>query len=986
MLKRTGMMESLKVFVISSCFILFLFIPLSFAQFKYIETENVKLVYIGGAHSYLIPHTLRCYENSLKFHREIWNYTPYEKPIVVLHDFTDFGNAGASTIPRNRIAVAVAPFSFAYETAPANERINAIMNHELVHIVAGDKCSGRDRFFRRLFSGKVQATTENPLSIVYEYLTSPRRSAPYWYHEGIAVFFETWMAGGLGRALGPYDEMVFRTKVRDSARFYDHVGLEAEAMATDFQVGVNAYLYGTRFMSYLALRFGPESLIDWVNRTNGSSSYFGSQFSNVYKISMDEAWNDWVEWEHEFQKKNLEAIRGYSTTPYRQITENGLGSVSRAFLDRSNNRLLTALYHPGRPAYLASISMVDGKISHLHDVKGPALFFVTSLAYDSTTGNLFYTANNNEHREVHLYNVFDGDAKQLMDDVRIGDLVFNYFDSSLWGVRHYNAISTLVRMPYPYDEWNQIYSWPYGKDVYDLDISSDGRFLSASLSHVSGRQTLILMNIDSLIQGDTTYTTLHNFGNSIPMNFVFADGGRYLYGSSYYTGVANIFRYDIQLDTMEAVTNCETGMFRPIPLDDDSLLVFRYTADGFAPAKVHDTITEDINPITYLGQQVVEKHPSLKDWMISAPSEVTLDSLLIDSGKYNSLANMRVGSVYPIVAGYKDAETYGMRMNLAEPVGLRQSQLTVSYSPDARVADNERWHGSWGYHYLNWDLGATYNAADFYDLFGPTKTSRKGYSLSVQHQKTLYQNPPKSVGYSMKVAWFGNLQRLPDYQNVNASFDRFLSISARIVFQSAQASIGAVDYEQGLRWELRSSNNIVNGTVYPQVIQNLDFGIPLPVYHSSFWLRSSVGYSYGDRFEPFANFYFGGFGNNWVDHQGIKRYRKYYSLPGLELNEIAATNFAKLSAELNLPPLRFRRIGISSFYFTWLRISFFATGIATNIDTYAYDDRVTSLGGQADLRMVLLSHLRFTFSVGYAAAYDRGEYYSDEVMVSLKVL
>ena len=307
--------------------VLLLFCPASFAQFKFVETENVKLVYAGSAHSYLIPHVLRCYENSFKFHQETWNYTPYEKPIVVLHDFSDFGNAGASTIPRNRIAVAVAPLSFAYETAPANERINAIMNHELVHIVAGDRCSGRDRFFRRLFSGKVQATTENPMSIVYEYLTSPRRSAPYWYHEGIAVFFETWMAGGLGRALGPYDEMVFRTKVRDSARFYDHVGLEAEAMATDFQVGVNAYLYGTRFMSYLAQRFGPESLIEWVSRTGGSSSYFGSQFSDVYKISMDEAWNDWIEWEHEFQEENLEAIRGYSTTPYRQITENGLGVV-----------------------------------------------------------------------------------------------------------------------------------------------------------------------------------------------------------------------------------------------------------------------------------------------------------------------------------------------------------------------------------------------------------------------------------------------------------------------------------------------------------------------------------------------------------------------------------------------------------------------------------------------------------------------------------
>ena len=39
--------------------------------------------------------------------------------------------------------------------------------------------------------------------------------------EGGAVFFETWMAGGLGRAQGGYDEMVWRAKVpttSDSSR------------------------------------------------------------------------------------------------------------------------------------------------------------------------------------------------------------------------------------------------------------------------------------------------------------------------------------------------------------------------------------------------------------------------------------------------------------------------------------------------------------------------------------------------------------------------------------------------------------------------------------------------------------------------------------------------------------------------------------------------------------------------------------------------
>ena len=76
---------------------------------------------------------------------------------------------------------------------------------------------------------------ENPETILYLYLTAPRVSAPRWYHEGIATFIETWMAGGLGRAQGPYDEMVFRSMVRDDAHFYSPVGLESEGIFVDFQ-------------------------------------------------------------------------------------------------------------------------------------------------------------------------------------------------------------------------------------------------------------------------------------------------------------------------------------------------------------------------------------------------------------------------------------------------------------------------------------------------------------------------------------------------------------------------------------------------------------------------------------------------------------------------------------------------------------------------------------------------------------------------------
>ena len=73
---------------------------------------------------------------------------------MLLTDFADSGNAGAGAVPRNFLGVQIAPLSFAFETMPANERMNTIMNHELVHVVTMDQAAGTDRFFRTAFSGQ----------------------------------------------------------------------------------------------------------------------------------------------------------------------------------------------------------------------------------------------------------------------------------------------------------------------------------------------------------------------------------------------------------------------------------------------------------------------------------------------------------------------------------------------------------------------------------------------------------------------------------------------------------------------------------------------------------------------------------------------------------------------------------------------------------------------------------------------------------------
>src|SRR5262249_46369346 len=157
-----------------------------------------------------------------------------------------------------------------------------LMNHELVHIAASDQASRSDRRMRRFFAGKVAPNAEDPESILYYWLTTPRDAAPRWYHEGLAVFFETWMAGGQGRAQGAYDEMVFRAMARDGARFHDPLSLVSSGTKSDFQVEVNSYLYGTRFVSYLAWRWSPEDVVRWVSRPDDSARGYISQFHRVF--------------------------------------------------------------------------------------------------------------------------------------------------------------------------------------------------------------------------------------------------------------------------------------------------------------------------------------------------------------------------------------------------------------------------------------------------------------------------------------------------------------------------------------------------------------------------------------------------------------------------------------------------------------------------------------------------------------------------------
>lgn len=951
------------------------------------ETANLRLITLDRAHAYLVPHAAASFENSLRFHRALFDYTPTEKVTVLLHDFNDYGTGGTNTIPWNYLSIGIEPYDYVYETAPTNERMNWVMNHELVHVLATDKAAGSDNTFRGIFFGKVSPVAENPLTMAYSALTSPRWYSPRWYHEGIAVFLETWMSGGIGRALGAYDEMVFRTMVADSSYFYDYVGLESEGTTIDFQIGANAYLYGTRFVSYLALQEGPDKLLAWFNRTAGSRRTYSAQFEEVYGRSLRDAWSGWIAWEHTWERANLDSVYRNPVTAMRPLVREPLGSVSRAFVDRGRGSLYVAVNRPGQLAAISAIDLQSGTVRTLCDVPSPALYYVCSMAYDSASGTLFYTTQNSSSwRDLRSVDVRTGESSELITDGRIGDLAFNRADRSLWGVQHHNGYSTLVRIPPPYTHWYDILPLKYGRDLYDLDVSPDGNLLTASMAEISGRQRLIAMRTDSLRAGSMDYEVLYEFKDNAPMNFVFSGDGRSLYGSTYQTGVANVVRYNRGAKTMEWITNVETGLFRPVPFGGDSVLAFRYTGKGFLPVIIPAIVREDVSPIVYLGQAVVEKYPVLMEWKIPPPSVINIDSLTVASGEYDGWTNIALASAYPLVEGYRDYTSVGERVNLQDPLGIAGFTLTASVTPSRSIPREERFHVSAEVRWWQWRLTGTYNAADFYDLFGPTRTSRKGYSVGVRYSDYLIFERPKTLEFVIAATAYAGLDRLPDYQNVTASFDNFTTLNGRLTYANMRRSLGAVDNESGVAASLNSLNTVVRGEFVPRVYGTADAGFPLPIDHSSLWLRGSAGWGGGNRDDVFGGFFFGGFGNNWVDYREPKRYREYYSFPGTELNSIGGTSFVRAMGEWTLPPLRFREFGLPSLYCTWMRAALFSSVISTNLDASAFRTTAVSAGAQVDFKLVLFSHLDSMLSFGFAAAAQQHARMTREYMISLKLL
>jgi sugar lactone lactonase YvrE len=949
------------------------------------DTRELELLYFDPAQTYLTPYIGRAFTNALEFHKKKFNWTPWERITLLLKDFGDYGNAAARASPNDAVLLDVAPLNQTMETFSPGERFFTLNNHELAHVAQMDVWNRKDAFWRHFLHGKPMPLQEHPESILWNYLATPRTNVPRWYLEGGAVFFETWMAGGLGRAQGGYDEMVFRAKVRDKDKFYSPLGLESEGIATDFQVGVNDYLYGTRFMSYLALTYGPDTVVAWQSRPEDSKAFYAARFKQVFGKPLDQVWDDWIRFEQDFQKANLAKLAQYPLTETQPITPKGLGSISRGFVDPKTNSMIAAFRYPGTIGFVGRLDLSTGKLTKLQEIKGMMLYRVTSLAFDPEARKAYYTEDNNAFRDIVSVDVDTGAKRMLLKDARIGDLVLDPRDKTLWGIRHQNGFATIVRLPAPYTSFNQVHTFKYGQIPFDLDISPDGTLMSASFGEVNGTQTMRVWRMDSLQpDADPQEVARLSLPPSVPEGFTFAPDGRTMYGTSYYTGASNVFRFDIASGKYDAVSNASTGFFRPIPRPDGSLIAYEYSGDGLQPVRFQPQVRDNLGTVEFLGTRVVNTHPELKQWGVGSPAKVPLDALITGRGHYRAAEQRKFAGTYPIVEGYQGAVSPGWFFHWEDPLQFNQISATLSVSPFDHMRFKDRFHAELQLKTLNWDIKYLHNGADFYDLFGPVKRSRRGDSVVAAYNRTIVYDPPRQLDLFGSAAVYTGLDRLPNAQNI-AGPKNIESVEIGAKYTNTRKSLGGVDHEKGIAWRALADLDYAQGNAFPKLYGGIDYGIPLPLANSSIWLYAHAGTAGGKHSSPLAAFYFGAFRNNYVDDRPEKRYREMESFPGFSIDEIAARRFAKLTGEVNLPPIRFAEVGTPAFFLSYIRPAIFGGGMATQ-EPDRTSHHYANLGAQLDLNFTVALRLPMVFSVGAAAGWRDGHYRKTEWLASLKVM
>ena len=210
------------------------------------------------------------------------------------------------------------------------------------------------------------------------------------------------MGGGLGRAQGGYDEMVFRAMVRDDADFYDPLGARLQGHRGRFpdrrqRLPLRHAVHELPRAAVLARR----SSSTGCGAPTARSATTPTTSSACSASRSTEAWQDWMRWEHEFQAANLDVGAAASDhAVHGDRPPRSRRHLARLPQSRPEEPVRRRALSRPRPALVRDYRWRTARSGTRRGSRGAMPYRVTSLAYDAATETLFYTTDNTSYRNL----------------------------------------------------------------------------------------------------------------------------------------------------------------------------------------------------------------------------------------------------------------------------------------------------------------------------------------------------------------------------------------------------------------------------------------------------------------------------------------------------------------------------------------------------------------------------------------------------------
>jgi hypothetical protein len=484
-------------------------------------------------------------------------WKPWLETEVVLVDSTDEANGLTTVIPYNWIILYVSQPMPDSSLANYDNWLRTLITHEYTHLLHFDANRLIWKPFR-VFLGKTVA---------------PAGITPGWIREGFAVYEESAETTG-GRNKYSYSDMLLRAAILDGN--FPSID-EADGVGWRWPSYNLSYIFGGKFVDYLVETYGWDKFLEFNKRVQGSIllTMVNHHARNVYHKTFYELWREW--------KRTLE--EKYSGLKSK-LEQEGLTPKDEVVLPAWEDQFKSAVPSPdsAKLAYIAASPHHATEIRILDletgEDKKIAKSDANKLAWSRDGGKIAYSAigsykRYNRYYDLWIYDVEKKKSKRLTSGKRARDPDFSPFSEEIVFVSSDAGTDRVGIIDLKSKKTTMITEDVKYAHYADPKFSPDGNRIALNEFTQKDGWKIYVMSKDGKNKKRLTS------GRGMETSPWWTPDGRHVLYASDETGIANIYRTNVETGKTERLSNVLTGFYEPATVDGSKIFVRDYNSKGF---------------------------------------------------------------------------------------------------------------------------------------------------------------------------------------------------------------------------------------------------------------------------------------------------------------------------------------------------------------------------------------------------------------------